>query len=124
VIAPLFHFTCEHAAEKIGTRGYLRPFPQPVLGGRALVWLTDLAVPDVEGLGLTSVTLSCDRTEFRYEVVDPKRALPWRVWWLGSGVPVPAAIALERCRPGLTPERWWVSTVPILAVRLPKGEPR
>lgn len=120
----LYHFCCKHSARAISADGLLRPLIEwGRLDGRlqkvgaprtgladapAVVWLTDMAQPDRYALGLTSFTLSCDRTEFRF-TVDTNFAEPWadyyrrwranRDWlaWLHSG-PV-------------QPDRWYVAIV-------------
>jgi hypothetical protein len=61
----LYHYTCGHSVNGIQRTGTLEPNAQPILGGVHLVWLTDLAEPDVYGLGLTSHILKCRRTEYR-----------------------------------------------------------
>lgn len=78
----LYHFTCRHRAGMVGRRGVLVPYPQPFLGGAELVWLTDLADADREGLGLTSNLVRCDRTEVRYRVLDASTVQAWRTYKL------------------------------------------
>jgi hypothetical protein len=75
----LWHYTCKHVAARIDRAGgVLRPVPQFLLTGQpVLVWLTDLAVPDPDALGLTANVLTCDRTEIRYAVPWPERVRPW-----------------------------------------------
>lgn len=109
----LWHYTCRHRAAMIGARGVLTPLPQPVLDGVSLVWLTDLAVPDVAGLGLTSLTLKCDRTEVRYRVTAGE-TMAWNDW-------VERAHVDHRTRSELTfgrrPRHWFVSTSPVSVLR-------
>lgn len=64
----VYHFTCAHSIDKIAAEGLLKPHQQPQLDGRPLIWLTDLEGPDRLDLGLTSVSLVCDRMEFRVTV--------------------------------------------------------
>lgn len=109
----LWHYTCRHAAAKIGRRGELVPAAQLVAHtyptGR-VVWLTDLSVPIRDALGLTSELLECDRIERRYRVLDPSGALRWvdvrREWmdmWRSH---------LEQS-PGARPAHWWVHPGPV-----------
>lgn len=81
-----WHFCCKHSAQGVDRDGYLRPNPQPALRGIPLVWLTDLDVPDAEGLGLTnrSGLITCNRTECMY-VVETDMAESWTEWvrWRG-----------------------------------------
>lgn len=111
VSARLWHFTCSHSAGPIRDGGELRPWPHPLLP-EPLVWLTDLEEPFRDGLGLTSHTLTCDRTEHRFEVVDPTTAIWWptyaRTLRLGGWV----RRELDQA-PGAMPAHWWVSTEPV-----------
>jgi hypothetical protein len=88
----LYHFTCSHAAPHIDRARALVPQVswrhldslllergEPMTGlwrAPAVVWLTDMRSPDRDALGLTSRTLKCDRTEFRY-TVETDAAEPW-----------------------------------------------
>jgi hypothetical protein len=110
----LYHFTCIHRALMIGRRGTLQPYRQPVLGGRAVVWATDMPEPDADALGLTSTILPCDRTEVRYLIREPDAFTPWFQWW-PSNVHPTAASALTY--PPKRPARWWVAVEPVRAVR-------
>lgn len=114
----LWHFTCSHAARAIGRRGVLRPHPQPALGGIELTWATDLHTPDRDGLGLTSLTLRCDRTGHRYRITEPHYFEPW----LLSGARAELLVdrrawrQVARLETDRRPDRWWVTTVPARAV--------
>lgn len=112
----LYHYTCEHRAARIGRRGVLVPHAQPMLGGRRVVWLTDLDEPDREGLGLTSHTLDCDRTNVRYRVRDPLAlgAVTWREWAEVERIERSTRSALEL---GRKPRHWYVSLVPVAVER-------
>lgn len=105
----LFHYTCSHGRRGIGMRGFLKPMPQPVLNGVELVWLTDQTEPNRCGLGLTSITLNCDRLEFRYVVQSNDTVRPWLSWMAEqpylSASDVRALHGEDR-----QPEHWWIST--------------
>jgi hypothetical protein len=106
----LYHFTCSHGFRALGRRGILLPAAQltpkrlPPWG--SLVWLTDMAVPMREALGLSMVWSACDRAAYRYRVTDPSNVRPWYLvapWWRE---------ALERS-PGARPMHWFVSADPV-----------
>ena len=67
----LYHYTCDHGRQLIGMRGKLKPNRHPWLT-RPLLWLTDLDHANIQALGLTSLTLDCDRTAWRYRIRTPK----------------------------------------------------
>lgn len=110
-----FHYTCAHSVAGIRNDGLLRPNVHPLfpeVGG--LVWLTDLDVPDTYALGLTSLFLQCDRTEYRV-VVDPADTVRWPVF--ARRIPRTARWELESA-PGALPMHWWLAAVevPVLGV--------
>jgi hypothetical protein len=88
---PVYHFTCSHAAPHIDADGAVKPMVswrrmdaallhagEHMTGlwrAPAVVWCTHEPIPDRTALGLTSYTLACDRTEFRYTVEGP--TMPW-----------------------------------------------
>jgi hypothetical protein len=98
----LYHYTCRHSHGEITDS--LRPFGAYVPGG--LVWLTDLDVPMRDALGLTSVTLSCDRTAYRYRVTDEASCVRWVDY--RSKVDRVIVRGLEEAH-GAMPMHWWVS---------------
>jgi hypothetical protein len=86
----LYHYTCDHGRAELGDSGKLIP-PTALIPPSAisrhpkwqqtlfdLIWLTDLDVPLREALGLTSNTVTCDRTQFRYRV-EGYSAMRWTV---------------------------------------------
>jgi hypothetical protein len=109
--SPLFHYTCAHCRPKIVEDGVIRP------GVDGLVWLTDLPIANRDALGLTRNYITCDRTEFRFDVdaTDGIRWWPdfrrghaerqWREWarWLESA-------------PDVRPAHWYVSPLPVKGV--------
>jgi hypothetical protein len=82
-----------------------------------LAWFTDLDEPNADALGLTRNSTYCDRTAYRWQVVDglgrDVRGLP----------PVPYGVIRARLNvyvrdglelaPGAEPRRWWVATWPV-----------
>lgn len=69
----LYHYTCSHWAAAIARSHTL----DPAVSVWNLVWLTDLDHPDRDGLGLTSRTLTCDRTRYRFIVDHPVDVQRW-----------------------------------------------
>ena len=120
-----YHYTCAHGAKGILKVGQVRPLSGwwqmlAVAGARIgtapnVVWLTDMEEPDAQALGLTSVMLDCDRTEFRFEVTGP-RIRPWGEWADENGVNPRCRQMLEE---GRDPSHWFVSTLPVRAVLIP-----
>lgn len=102
----LYHYTCSDSAKHIDEDGFLRPWPQIQLPGRPiLVWLTDMAEPDPQLLGLSMSHISCDRTAFRYEADNEIAAIPWRTWAAVHAVPYEKRVELEADR---APDQWFV----------------
>lgn len=117
--AVLYHFTCDHGHDALGDDGILLPLAtrldnNPVLFWPArFVWMTDLTLPNREGLGLTSHILRCDRTRFRYRVTDNRDIFRWSV--AARGYTREQRDALE-AEPGARPAHWYVSESPIPVV--------
>lgn len=111
----LFHYCCSHSAKSIRRDRVLKPHPQIVLDGRPMVWLTDLEVAGRDALGLTSVTLRCDRMQFVATVEDDA---PQRWTTFARLLRREQREALEAYE-GALPMHWWVSEspVPILSIR-------
>ena len=114
----LYHYTCHHGRVALGNRGVAYPLDiwnprvaRIVRRGKypmmaALVWFTDLDIPIPFALGLTRHTLTCDRTEFRYRVINADDIVPWL-----SPPMKPARrslIRLER-EVGALPRHWFVA---------------
>lgn len=86
---------------------------------RHLIWLSDLAFPTPQMLGLTAFMLKCNRMEWVIEV-ETEVAVPWTVWAHNHAVPFHIRMALDGA-PGAAPHRWWVSEVPLDVVAIRKG---
>lgn len=110
-VGTLYHFTCEHGYTGIEKTRTILPNRHAYLRGLGpLIWLTDLADPDVDAVGLSSeVVLTCDRLAYRY-VVTSKACVPWSV--VRMRAPVRAVTLLEAYG---KPEHWWVARRPLLA---------
>lgn len=113
----LYHYTCDHGRQGIGDTGVLvsaatQAGRDDLLFPALVVWLTDMATPDRNALGLTSNILSCDRTRYRYRVTDATTAIPWTQY--ARLVPRWVREELEGA-PGTRPVHWWISltSVPV-----------
>lgn len=121
-VPPLWHYTCDHGRAAIGDIGRLvparslQPDGAPDYWTAHLVWLTDLAIPDRNALGLTMHLVTCDRMAYRYRVTDTVDVVPW--WLLRRELPGPMTAEIETAH-GSTPMHWWVSTRPVPAVFAP-----
>lgn len=109
-IPQLYHYTCSDHAAEIRRDGLIKVSPVFGTGGqKQVVWMTDLDVPNKKGLGLTSNLLSCDRTEYRFEITDPRAVFHWNEAkrYLPRGV-----VEQLEAAPGAMPMHWWVSGLP------------
>lgn len=106
-----FHYTCDHGHAAISDEGFTKPFPQVVLGGIELTWFTDLDAPDRKGLGLTSVTLNCDRTAYRFEA-DITLGIRWWPHFARDFGLASRRRHLELAD-GALPMHWYVSEAPV-----------
>lgn len=120
----LYHFTCGHSRDQIGDTGKILPGSMLTDTDAAwparFVWLTDMARPDRNALGLTSHTLRCDRTEHRYRVTDPTAVVPWHT--------VARLLTREQrdqleAEPGARPMHWFVAVCGIAVVYDPLLSP-
>jgi hypothetical protein len=122
----LYHFTCDHGRAALGDAGEVMPLSlfDPEAAQRApewaswvrLAWFTDQPqASDPQALGLTSLTVRCDRTRYRYRVLDPEPLLPWLKVWRNYGPKVRLLHLAEGVRPGT----WWVSEAPVPVVYAP-----
>jgi hypothetical protein len=106
----LYHFTCHHGFAGISESGVLRPNIQPFMPHLGpLLWLTDLATPTAEDVGLTATFTSCDRLAYRY-AAHTRAAMPWRE--LRPRVSPAVVELMERYG---DPARWWIVRRPLLA---------
>jgi hypothetical protein len=121
----LFHYTCFHGATKIRDDDSIRPAnslpekltyamlpPETQDTAKAiagLCWFTDLNPPDRDALGLTMLSLTCDRTSFGFEVIPD-----WRVvqWWPIVRRNYKILWPLET-HDGAMPAHWFVSEHPV-----------
>lgn len=121
----LYHYTClDHGHPGIKVANILRPWPQPMLAGHPLVWLTDLDPPDAWALGLTNHTLCCSRTEVRalvkpHDHADQCGIQPW--WHFARKLTRTIREVLEET--GL-PMHWWISEQPVCVDTLTVIRPR
>jgi hypothetical protein len=117
----LYHYTCQHGRLAIGSYGYVLPLWSwnPRAGARLgerwrplaeVSWFTDLDSPwPPRALGLTRSTIRCDRTQYRYRVVDDRDVVPW----LDSPYRREPLLLLERAG-GALPRHWYVATKPVV----------
>lgn len=104
----LYHYSCADNAPLILDSGYLEPTMQPLLDPSKFgpfLWLTDLAEPDADGLGLTSNSLACDRTAFRFAVDGS----PARHWFYQSVFFPRAYVHALEAAPGAAPGHWYIA---------------
>jgi hypothetical protein len=117
----LFHYTCDHGAERIDGDGFLLPSPHPLLPD-AVTWATDLDEPLRPALGLTSDSglITCDRGTVRYEVQPVEVEAGAFVPWVRYARPLSWQVrhALEAAR-GAMPMHWYVARRPVAVV--PRG---
>lgn len=113
----LYHYSClEHGHPAIFGSGRLKT------GRDGLVWLTDLPEPNRGALGLTRVSLECDRGAVRYRVDDTSTAVSWMEF--RQNVPGDLRDLLETF-PDAMPRHWFVTWQDVAAVYDPiqRGTP-
>lgn len=119
-IPELFHFTCSHFELPIRAVGAVIPHRHPwfpSLG--AVAWFTTDQWADPDRTGLTSSTLSCDRTRFRFRVTEAEQCLPWcevRDYMVGVQQAGFTAQQLKNFERFGAPETWWISPTPVPVV--------
>lgn len=108
----LFHYTCDHGYSRIMRDGVVKPgvmvLDHPL--SQPLAWFTDLDGAVVDALGLTSISLSCDRTAHRITVASGPPIIPWMTARCDSRYA--ALLPLEET-PGAMPRHWFVSESPV-----------
>ena len=119
----LWHFCCRHSARRIGRYGLLLPHFQPVLKHR-LIWLTTDREASRVALGLTSLTLMCDRMERLYEVTDASGCEAFNDWMerkLDRQEVDGNEVQHWLLGPDHRPDLWWLSerAVPVRAAEAP-----
>lgn len=106
----LYHFTCQHGHAGILKTGTLIPHPHIFAPGAGpILWLTDLAEPSAESVGLTSTLTRCNRLAHRYRV-ETKAAKPWAL--LRPRFPANIVADMESFG---QPDHWYVVQRPVLA---------
>jgi hypothetical protein len=126
--SPLYHYTCIHGWNALGDSGEVLPLirldpkaaariPRRYTDLARISWFTDLDYPYRPELGLTSRTVACDRTGFRYRAVSTFGIVPWlhshwRAGWLRQ---------LDQAD-GVLPRHWFVSAQPVPVVFDPLDE--
>lgn len=113
--APLYHYTCGHGFTSLGRhRAILQPASmlthREVPWPGHLVWATDLTPPEREALGLTMNFTTCDRTRYRYRLLDNGAVEPWTTF--ARHLPWFLRDQLEQA-PGAKPRHWWVSVATV-----------
>ena len=108
----LYHYTCSHGAAGIKQLGAVYPNWHPWLDV-PLAWFTNSPTPDPIALGLTSDTLDCDRTQYRFRALEVGSLVPW----LGSTVQAAAPLQVQVGLQSLgQPSLWWISRKLVKAV--------
>ena len=125
----LYHYSCHHGAQGIGEKGIVLPaaihapdaaerMPEHLRWVMEYAWFTDLAEPAPRALGLTRMTIDCDRLAHRF-VVKPDE-MEKCTWWPEEMRALNLAAARTiSMTPGAMPAHWWVSKGPIRAEGLP-----
>jgi hypothetical protein len=105
-VSQLWHYTCSHSLRGITADHALRPRVHPLMPtAPPMIWLTDLDEPDRLALGLTSISLRCDRTEHRI-AVNTDRAVRWPT--VARQLAAPAVRRQLELAPGALPMHWWI----------------
>lgn len=116
----LWHYTCGDAAPLVEVAGVLIPNARQAWLPDPVVWATNLepdAVPDLDlALGLRGEYVHCNRTEYRFEVLDPGAFEPWSAYArraVRAGTLDRQVRELLDATPGGFPRHWFVSTEPV-----------
>lgn len=111
-----YHFCCSHSAALIGRRGLIRPMIRHPLLGCLVAWFTTDAEPQRMDVGLTSLTIKCDRMEYRYVARSPK-LIPWLGSPARAAAPRDAVSDLEAFG---RPETWLICESPVVGELFPQ----
>ena len=112
----LYHYTClDHGHPGIYGSGFVRP------GRDGLVWLTDLDAPVRDAIGLTRVSLNCDRGAARYRVENDGSVVSWIEFRKQVAPEIRDELEMFF---GAMPMHWFVAWHPLDAVYDPIGGPR
>jgi hypothetical protein len=118
----LWHFTCEHGAEGLRESRVLLPWSQltkhrPPVPIPPVAWMTSLDTP--QGAALSREYITCDRTRYRFWVLDATHVQPWWRWRRAHPEFASWARDLEQA-PGALPAHWFVSERPVPVVEVPR----
>lgn len=116
----LWHYTCEHGRWGIGEQGFVYPMAAyaPEAAARmpeewrwlsTLAWFTDRTDLTPVALGLQASIIKCDRSQFRYRVLDTSRCTRW----LEVAKDYPRDTRVELGIGDHMPGAWWVATLPV-----------
>lgn len=112
----LYHYTCEDGLRAIALDRAIWPHRHSWLG-YALVWLTDLDVPDRRELGLAAADFrSSDRTAHRIDVAYRPEIQAWMQW--AHNVRIPGLVRDILEAGGARADHWWISPIalPVAAI--------
>lgn len=126
----LWHYTCEHGRSGLGKSGLLIPaISQPGVDPTLvpvdhrwlleLSWATDLDAPVIASLGLTNLTIRCQRWRHRYRVLDAEKFEPWHRFARRLDY---SERALVEAADGAMPAHWWVTSEPARVVFDPQEQ--
>jgi len=121
-IPPLYHFTCDHHVAGIVAVGAIVPnYHEAMPRLPPMVWLTSDPHPTREDVGLTSMTLNCDRMAHRFMVIEPIGVVPWdRLYKAIRASDIARQLGYHdvaaQLQFGRDAATWWVSTFAIPAV--------
>ena len=112
----LYHWTCDHAVDRIKAAGEI--VPNPWTGETWATTLEDRTKRTRLGCGLTSNITNCDRMVHRFRIIDPTVMTRW----LDIRDPDDAWVQVLEAAPGVQPETWWVARNPVPVVYDPPGK--
>lgn len=112
-----YHYACSHAVDGIRADGMV--VPQNHAAMPHVSWFTDLEPPIKEALGLTNEFTACNKTEYKFAVVEEAEPLIsfWPHFARTRRIHPEFRQALESA-PGAMPAHWFVSTHPVRVVEV------